>query len=999
MAISILAFSILTLPQVQGAPLDLALARFRADHGAQWRIDVDEGTGFAEFLYGGALEGEFVPREDAEWFTLARAALERTSELHGIEQATLIEERALHLPLGFAGTSDKFTLRFRQVVNGVPVDDGRVNVLFDMRGRLLSVQTRALPGVAALQTVPGVTAEQALERAERAFRSDHGLAATQSSTPQLCIAQIERDGWRSGALAWKVDVQRLVDGDGPLGTTFVLDAHTGEVLRRDTSIHYFDVSGTISTRATPGLNPDTGSNPTTVQPLAYTSVSSGSVTATSDAFGNFTLVGVDAPASVIVGYDGAYNNVNNSAGSPHTATFNALTATGNTFVLNTAPTEFVTAQANVNIAVNAMRDWVRSINPSDTHADFVHNAFVNVNSACNAFYNGSSITFFWAASGCVNTAYSTVIAHEDGHWLNVRYGTGNGGDGMGEGNADTWAMYLYDDPIVGRGFCGTNCNIRSGDNTRSFCGDCCPACYGEVHADGEVWMGAAWKIRRNLDLLLGNSAGDAAANTLFLGWMNAYNQGQIKSVIEAQWLTLDDDDGDIDTGTPHFSQIDSAFRQQGFPGLTLQPVYIGSVTTLPDTLDTNGPYVVDAEVYSNASAPLSSVQLFYRTHAGSFVALPMSALGGATFRASIPGQAASTKVYYYVQASNTSAFTVRKPSSAPSVSSFFTVGPTTEVFHDTFEFAQGWNVSNDPSLSGGAWVRGDPLGTFVGTRAAQPEDDDPADAGPSAMFTGQGSFGGPPDDADVDGGPTRLTSPALDLAGTIPQIEFSYWLFNLTGDDSLTVELSPDGSTWFTARVYTGGQGGWQRDVLDVSSYFVPTANVRARFSVADVAGISVTEAALDNVVVRALGANLCAVPQVFCTAKVNSAFCVPTIAVSGTPSLTSSQPFTIGVSRVLNQKSGLFFYGLGGNSAPYKGGFMCAAPPLRRTPTQQTGGNPALEDCTGTMTFDMNAWLQSGADANLISGAQVAGQFYYRDPQDLHTLGLSDAVLFSVCP
>src|SRR5690606_27725247 len=105
-----------------------------------------------------------------------------------------------------------------------------------------------------------------------------------------------------------------------------------------------------------------------------------------------------------------------------------------------------------------------------TTADFSMTSNTAVSGTCNAFYNGGSINFYNAGGGCSNTAYSTVIAHEEGHWLNDLYSTGNGGDGMGEGNADVWAMYVFDNPIVGQNFSGTSF-IRTGTNTRQFCGD------------------------------------------------------------------------------------------------------------------------------------------------------------------------------------------------------------------------------------------------------------------------------------------------------------------------------------------------------------------------------------------------------------------------------------------------------------------------------------------------------------------------------------------------
>jgi hypothetical protein len=76
--------------------------------------------------------------------------------------------------------------------------------------------------------------------------------------------------------------------------------------------------------------------------------------------------------------------------------------------------------------------------------------------------------------------------------------------------------------------------------------------------EGNPWW-AAWAARPPggwlvpLIVPLGD-LGDLAADTIFIGWMNAYNQSTIHSVIETQWLTLDDDDGDINNGTPNLDR-------------------------------------------------------------------------------------------------------------------------------------------------------------------------------------------------------------------------------------------------------------------------------------------------------------------------------------------------------------------------------------------------------------------------------------------------------------
>ena len=144
-------------------------------------------------------------------------------------------------------------------------------------------------------------------------------------------------------------------------------------------------------------------------------------------------------------------------------------------------------------------------------------------------------------------------------------------------------------------------------------------------------------------------------------------------------------------------------------------------------------------------------------------------------------------------------------------------------------------------------------------------------------------------------------------------------------------------------------------------------------------------------------------IPETFttyCTAKINSQGCVPQIGASGVASITSALPFTITADMVLNQRNGLLFYGVNGPSnTPFQGGTLCAAPPLRRTGVQGSGGNPPPSDCSGTYSFDLNAWVQGGNDPNVTAGTTVNGQYWSRDPQAVNGSGLTNAVEAEVCP
>ena len=552
--------------------LDAALSNWRAQQGADWSARIDPATGWAEMLYGGHSSAPASqPREDADFVGLALGALEATAMLHGLAPSTLFLQETCFLPLGQIGSSDKQTVRFRQAVGGVPVEGAFLNLLFSARGELLSVQSTGLPGAETLDTQALVDATDAAGFARAYFQAQNGVAAQESSAAELWIAQVDVAGRRVGRLAWRVDCHWSAPEVEPTSKRLFIDARDGSLCKVEELVHHFDVGGTVRTMATPGTLPDVAGNPATSQPMAYARCTAGATTVYADANGNFNFPGLNGPVSVSFAYAGSYASVNYQPGADY-ALSQTLSGTGNLVLLNPSPSATITSQANSFVGSSLMRDWIRGLNPSDVHGDFLTMANTAVAGTCNAYYDGSSINFFNAGGGCVDTSYSTVVSHEQGHWMNDRYGTGNGPDGMGEGNADTWSMYIWDTPIMGDGFFGPGSNVRSGWNTRQFCGDTHPGCYGEVHADGEVWMGASWKIRNNLNTTLGNAQGDLTANQLFLGWMNAYNQTQIRSIIETQWITLDDDNGTITDGSPHFTDIDNGFRAQGFPGLNPCPL-------------------------------------------------------------------------------------------------------------------------------------------------------------------------------------------------------------------------------------------------------------------------------------------------------------------------------------------------------------------------------------------------------------------------------------------
>jgi len=137
-----------------------------------------------------------------------------------------------------------------------------------------------------------------------------------------------------------------------------------------------------------------------------------------------------------------------------------------------------------------------------------------------------------------------------------------------------------------------------------------------------------------------------------------------------------------------------------------------------------------------------------------------------------------------------------------------------------------------------------------------------------------------------------------------------------------------------------------------------------------------------------------------YCTAKINSLFCVPAMGATGVPSAAGpTDAFDVWSMRVLSNKWGLIFWGLAPSSNPFLGGTKCVANPVKRTGVAHSGGNYPPTDCTGTYAFRFTqAYL---ASKGLAPGTTVYCQAWQRDPgfPSPNSYGLSDGLSFVVIP
>ncbi|MBT8486351.1 MAG: VCBS repeat-containing protein, partial [Phycisphaerae bacterium] len=274
-------------------------------------------------------------------------------------------------------------------------------------------------------------------------------------------------------------------------------------------------------------------------------------------------------------------------------------------------------------------------------------------------------------------------------------------------------------------------------------------------------------------------------------------------------------------------------------------------------------FQVALEAIGGVKTAPDSGSLFYSIEGGAYTEVAMSALGDDLYEATLPALTCTQQIDYYVAAELSTGEVFTDPPTAPAVTHQSIAADGTEItFRDEIEGdVSSWIVENDPGLLSGAWEAAEPIGTISGASQAAPDMD--ATAGVDnvmAFVTQNGLPGGTAGQADVDGGPTWLTSPALDLAGTDGVITYSRWFFSSEAgvpgnEDFLTIEVSGnDGVDWVHIEDIGGTEGEWESASFVVSDYVVPSAEVRVRFSTSDgtsAPSSSIVEAGIDNLQVE----------------------------------------------------------------------------------------------------------------------------------------------------
>jgi hypothetical protein len=521
----------------------LSLEQLRSDH-PKLRLIEEEGN-ITKLIAPTLATGKTAQRS-------AQNFLSTWSHALGVQAKDFISEGPFadkhHVqPMMFNQETGKYKFTgtyFKQSIDGLPVYGSRLMVLSrNVEGNPIVNATVDLRDVNGFKKPLRLMNNSALALMAAATR--FGTAVT-TSEPTLMVFAGTQDEHAEprAALVFEAYVGGGWDPDNYQKAELIVDAENGTILFEKNLILHAD--GNVSGVATESSGADV-CDPESAMGLPYAKVTRGGNTAYADSNGDFSING---SGNITSRLEGLWFDVNNYAGSDSSISQSGLD------ILHNEPNSSQTYRAEVNgyLQSNIVRDFVLGFNPDfPTIADqtsFPVN--VGVSGTCNAFYDYSSINFYSAGGGCSNTAFSVIVHHEYGHHLVAVVGSGQGM--YGEGMGDVMGVLITGDNQLARGFYSNDCvnGIRNADNNKQY------PCSGGIHDCGQLISGCVWDtlevMQASYPVTYHSIVSNLAVNSMLM-----HTGDNITPTITYDWLTLDDDDGDLENGTPHSEQILEGF--------------------------------------------------------------------------------------------------------------------------------------------------------------------------------------------------------------------------------------------------------------------------------------------------------------------------------------------------------------------------------------------------------------------------------------------------------
>lgn len=566
---------------------------------------------------------------------------------------------------------------------------------------------------------------------------------------ELVVLPLEKGKSLDYRLCWEIKSQT----QQPVGkwVTFV-DAVSGELLNVYNEVRFLEgtLLGEHDTRTLDG--------DMSISPLRFIEISSDSASVMSDEQGAYSLEGDQATVT----FDGEHTEVDNQNGSDA-----SLELSGGELIW----TEDDATQAEIDQYVfqNQIYDWAEAYAPNVVNNWPKSNINVNLNETCNAYFDGE-LNFFRSGDGCNNTGrIADVSFHEWGHgfhYYNLQAGYYDGS--VSEGLSDAMSFFQTRDPDIAPYFGTSGWSIREVASDRVYPDDI----VNEVHADGLIFAGAVWDLWKELEDELGE---DEAFEVLMPIFVQALKAGPDIPSSYDEFIFADDDNGNLDDGTPHQCQIIDAFGRHGLgPGGGAGFFSMGHEPLLQQSSDA-ATYAIQADIVQYAQECVDSeidvaVVRYSLDRGETWSSADLIETNG-LLAGEIPQQSAGSVVEYYLEVEDVSGNKNLVPSGG-SINPFsFYVGEVEEIFCSDFEDDNGGFthelVAGDQQEGADDWMWGSPIGMGG----------DPDEAASGNYVWGNDLGGGNYNGEYQNDKWNRLTSPAIDVSGYSQVVlSFHRWL-------------------------------------------------------------------------------------------------------------------------------------------------------------------------------------------------------------------------------
>jgi hypothetical protein len=612
-----------------------ALEGFFAHHSQEWEVRWDRRSNRANLIQGAGVpllpgRGNSLTRADlplraagdlrlADVETLVRGFMGKFPELFTVEGS----EFRLR-PEGSAKVgADLWFVELQQFHQGIPVE-GAFHFFRINNGNLVQlgsenvapVSAGAKPRLDAAAAFAKVFEAAGFKLSEISQIVEPGRlklvpTLTQGEKPAEAFTGIPGTGYQH-LLVWEVAFRR--NGDTATWQALV-DAGSGRVLE------ILDRNYYVTAQVSGGIYPETNTDAEVVRGFPSNSVTNGAVK-TTDVNGNYDYSGGTATSTL----SGKYIKITDNCGAISLAN----STTGNLAFGTSGGTDCTTpgvggagnthsARSGYYHLTNINRK-AASFLPANAWLNGLLTANMNINSTCNAFWNGSTVNFYRSGGGCSNTGeIAAVFLHEWGHGMDANAGGAASDKGTGEAVGDTFAFLETKTSCIGKNFQpGVNCynctnctGVRDprefslqgtrtiarpstvADNNGINCDRySCPyyqfifigAYQGPMgyqgHCESHIASSANWDLAQALIARYGTTAGWAAMDAIWYKSLTASKAAYqvasggkcnpaatVNGCGATNWytvyLTADDNDGNLANGTPNACRIWDAFNAHG----------------------------------------------------------------------------------------------------------------------------------------------------------------------------------------------------------------------------------------------------------------------------------------------------------------------------------------------------------------------------------------------------------------------------------------------------